>query len=453
MLASAALVAAQIPFDIVEYEIVEFDPIKYDGTLEPCAAVNIVLTAGETDLPAELAFACLNSVPVDVEGDRELIEELKLLWQFQSDIAWLQTPPDTWELGPTDLIAELDNIKNNLSQFPSEYAVQLAIWAITVHTGNFHFNYVPDILQVFSFKRNFTIAAISDDGKIFPKIYHTFDAIDLHDKAPGKFSPIKTINGEDVYKFLENVAARSTYSDLDGQLNSLYWKGAHEDSFGSFYSMEQYQGDWTNITFENGTSRSYENTATTKYDFADVVDGGSFFLKYCTGAISGYKDSLAGESKRRSLNKRTVIPTEYYPTAVAQDKSNLVAGYFLQSQSYQDTAVLKIISFNAEDVAAQLDFQATVKKFVAECVKNKKTKLVIDLRENGGGSTNILLDTVFQLFPKETPFSGQHNRVHEIYAAVADSVEEIYTNATLKQRFETFTGTSMCHRSFSDTEN
>jgi hypothetical protein len=104
---------------------------------EPCA-VAASLIEESSAIEAQIAFECLESVPVDVEGNTLLVDELKHIWQFQSEIVWLKNPGKDWEFGALDIEAELDNIKNNLGSFSSEYAVQLAIQNVTIRTGNFH---------------------------------------------------------------------------------------------------------------------------------------------------------------------------------------------------------------------------------------------------------------------------------------------------------------------------
>ena len=152
LLASTALVAAQ------------------SSSSEPCAAAAADLRQSSS-IEAQVAFDCLDSVPVDVQGNAQLIDELKQIWQFQSELVWLKKPGDDWEFGPLDIEAELDSVKDNLNSFSSEYAVQLAIQNITIRTGNFHFNYRPDILTVFDFFRQINVASISEDGKALPKLY------------------------------------------------------------------------------------------------------------------------------------------------------------------------------------------------------------------------------------------------------------------------------------------
>src|SRR5436190_8575755 len=119
------------------------------STQLPCAVASSLLAdpSNGNIIPAKVAYDCLTSVPVDVEGDAVLIDELKLLWEWHSETGWLKNPPPHWDLGPLDLIAELDKIKAKLPQYRSEYDVQRDIEALTIRTGDFHMNWSPDILN------------------------------------------------------------------------------------------------------------------------------------------------------------------------------------------------------------------------------------------------------------------------------------------------------------------
>src|SRR5262245_36876150 len=95
-----------------------------------CASVSSYLAAQPTPpiVPADIAYQCLQSVPVDVPGDMELIEELKLILQWQSNIAYLKDPPPGSPQPPVDMIGRLDQISGNLAtggHYHSEYEVQL----------------------------------------------------------------------------------------------------------------------------------------------------------------------------------------------------------------------------------------------------------------------------------------------------------------------------------------
>lgn len=446
-LASAAYVAAQSSTD-----------------REPCAAIASAQASGMTHFPAQIAYDCLESVPVDVKGNSELIEELKTVWQFQSEHTWLKNPGDEWQLGPLDIDAELDKIKSNLKSYSSEYAVQLAIQNITIRTGNFHFNYVPDILGVFQFSRQVDVVSISSDGKSLPKLYVYQDALALA-SGDKDVSDLSAINGKEPYDFLKSTFY-TQYIDLDGQMNAMFAKGDTDNS-GAFSSQRKYDGPSTNLTWTNGTTESIQNIATTTQSFRSVIDGPSFFTTFCSGLLSN-ANTAQGKLELPSIAQNAPgpvprIPTDVYhrrdkrdtipeagnytdATVVSEAHSGVVAGYFLKGNGYDDVAVLKIISFGDPDLetgnstAFGNEFQSTVKDFLAKCVSSKKQKLIIDLRENGGGDTNLLLDTFMQLFPDMEPFSGQRYRASDMWVKLGDAVDEMHADQTKSRKFKRISG-------------
>jgi hypothetical protein len=442
LLVSAAFVAAQT-----------------STTNEPCAIVAARL-ARSTQVSAQAAFDCLDSVPVDVQGNSKLIDELKQVWQFQSEMVWLKNPGEDWEYGALDIEAELDKIKGSLSSFNSEYAVQLAIQNITVRTGNFHFNYSPDILQVFQFRRQFNVASISSDGKALPKLYVAEDVAALGESS-SDVSDISKINGQNPYDFLK-ANAYAQYIDSDGRLNNMLAKG-DTDHAGGFALQQTFQGNSTEITWSNGSTLTVPNIARTQLDFSRISDGKSFFRSFCTGAISGastasantkaniISPSILGAVPRiptgvyHRRNKRQTIPsTGTYASAVAEASSGVVAGYFLNDDGYDDVAVLKIISFSNPD-PSEMDetefnneFQETVASFLSASALQKKQKLIIDLRENGGGNTNLLIDTFMQLFPDMDPFSAQRYRATDAFIKIGSAVDEIRKDPSLARKYQTY---------------
>ncbi|KAK1141240.1 hypothetical protein N8T08_009279 [Aspergillus melleus] len=407
------------------------------GATEPCAVVSRILeNSGAKIVAAEAAYKCLKSVPVAVKDDEELIDELKLLWQWHSETGWLKNPPSTWELGPLDLIGELDKIKKNLRSYDSEYDVQAAINRLTIRTGNYHFNYEPDILQVFSFQRLLGVATVSEDGTSVPKTYVSADLFAHKDDDSIDISPIKSINGEDVQEFLEKVADDSQYINPDARYNSLTDRGLQDSSWGYFVAQEAYQGAFTNLTFVNGTTRNIINVAKTRQNFTGIATGKDFFQAFCTGDISSWEaDSemmKKGHSKAAPLRrwaKRQTIPSDDYPKPIVKHSLGAVAGYFLSGPGLWDVAVLKIISFDLE-VTGYREFQKVIRQFLERCTKANKKKLVIDLRENSGGETALLLDAFMQLFPDKEPFSAQRYRAQDQFKLVGEALDAIRTNET-----------------------
>ncbi|KAI4954289.1 hypothetical protein J4E91_002000 [Alternaria rosae] len=458
LLASTALVAAQ------------------SSSSEPCASVASQLgESTSTSIDAQVAFDCLDSVPVDVQGNSQLIDELKQLWQFQSELVWLKKPGDDWEFGALDIEAELDNVKNNLDSFSSEYAVQLAIQNITIRTGNFHFNYRPDILQVFSFFRQANVASISEDGKALPKLYLADDVASIAEGS-SDVSEITEINGQNPYDFLQSVSW-SQYIDSDGLLNNMLSKG-DTDNAGAFMEQRKYDGPSTDITWANGSTASIANGASTDRSFVGITDGQSFFDAFCIGSSdSPFSASTKGVSdlsdvalpkpklpaainhiiapsapgpvpripmdvnhRRNKRQTMSLSPGTYAENIVAADSNGVVAGAFLSGEGYSDIAVLKIISFSnpSSDLTESefgTEFQKTVSDFLSQCMSENKQKLIIDLRENGGGSTNLLLDTFMQLFPEMEPFSGQRYRATDAFVKIGDAVNEIRSDSVKASRY------------------
>lgn len=408
------------------------------GTTEPCAVVSRLLESSDTGfITAESAYKCLKSVPVAVKDDEELIDQLKLLWEWHSETGWLKSPPSTWDLGPLDLIGELDKIKKKLSSYDSEYDVQMAIYRLTVRSGNYHFNYLPDILQVFGFQRPVGVATIADDGSSVPKTYVIQDLLAQEEDDDINISPIKSINGQDVQKYLEWVADESQYGNADARYNKVTYKGREIGSQGTFAVQESYQGAFTNLTFVNGTRRNVVNAAATVQNFTGITSGKDFFRAFCTGDISGYEANVESmktnryskAAPRRRWEKRQVIPSDGYPKPIVEHSKGAVAGYFLTGSGLTDVAVLKIITFEPED-STHREFQSVIRRFLEKCTRANKKKLVIDLRENGGGETALLLDAFMQLFPDKEPFSAQRYRAQEQFQLIGEAVDAIWTNKT-----------------------
>ncbi|KAF0314955.1 peptidase s41 family protein [Colletotrichum asianum] len=190
------------------------------------SAALVAAQSGTSQPPCAVVASKLASPSASV-----LIDQLKQVWQLHSETVWLKNPGNDWEYGPLDIMDELDMVKSNLASYESEYAVQLAIQKITVRTGNFHFNYYPDILQIFNFRRRFNVASISSDGKTLPKLYVHGDVVALADGDDG-VSDIKSINGMSPYDFLK-ANLYSQYINSDGRMNNMFSKG-DTDHLGAF---------------------------------------------------------------------------------------------------------------------------------------------------------------------------------------------------------------------------
>lgn len=99
---------------------------------EPCGQIAESLAAQDSDkspsIPAQLAYECLQSVPVDVEGDVLQIQLLKEYLQFQSTLAYLKAG-SKGQIEPYDILGRLDVLAEGVGNgtFDSEYDAQLSI--------------------------------------------------------------------------------------------------------------------------------------------------------------------------------------------------------------------------------------------------------------------------------------------------------------------------------------
>jgi hypothetical protein len=103
------------------------NPSPSTSNQEPCAVISSSMAVLEPTaravIPADLGLACLKSVPVDTEGDLQLIEEFKLYMQWHSSLAYLKEPPLGYTEPPVDIMAGLDDISMGLAagNYTSEY--------------------------------------------------------------------------------------------------------------------------------------------------------------------------------------------------------------------------------------------------------------------------------------------------------------------------------------------
>lgn len=324
--------------------------------------------------------------------------------------------------------------------------------------------------------RTVDLISLSIDGVKLPLIY-TLDDADRHTDNL-TVSNIVAINGQNVTAFIANEALYQT-SDPDASYNSMFWNVAQApvDGFatGAFTQLgvNFYPGPFTNLTFANGTHKSFPNQAATsaKVWSTDIIDGDSFTYTFCIAP------AMAGEQAAVSSAAPTSSPTDvpsptsaiasqtsstvpnpptmlgHPETPIVKDSNNAVAGYFLNGTEYNDTAVLYVASFDNENFNDPTEyaftFVNTTRDFFDAVKAANKTKLVIDLSGNGGGNTLLPNDLVscnrayifnnlaktslqFQrLFPHIEPYGGGRYRIPpagNIYGIALGSLTDAEAN-------------------------
>ncbi|KAK6221293.1 peptidase s41 family protein [Colletotrichum tabaci] len=407
---------------------------------EPCAAVGAAWAAQHATaptvtptVPAQLAHACLNSVPLGKEAAIELVDSLYPYLEWQSDAAYKADPPAGYDFPGYDLFAALSNIRENLVNdvYPGEYAFQSALYEEVFGPGHDgHFVYYPDLLTaVFEWTRERALVSISEDGSSLPVIKIYEEVI----STPETASVVKLINGIDAAKYLEDTVNKANWNrDANSAYNSMFFEksgvaaGGGKGYFSSGGRVRYiYQGPNTILTFENGTEVAFENHARVKKDLTGVVDGPSFYAKFCNPQSPASK-TPAGTITPNATAPAPVLPG--YPAPVIVTSDGVVSGYFLEGEGFEDVAVVALMAFES---ASPAEFQQVTRDFYAAALAAGKTKLVIDFQQNGGGYILQGYDFFRQLFPDAVQDGFSRWKESDGFVAAAEIISDLVADLDL----------------------
>ena len=314
------------------------------GLAEPCAIVSSALAAlpstARRVVPAELGFQCLQSVPLDKEGNLLLIEELKLYLQWQSNLAYIKNPPIDYSEEPVDILGELDimAVGLNAGRFDNEYEFHLDLMDLFNRGYDNHLAWQPDILAgVMQFQRTpgTELVSISADGIQLPEIFAYRDIEISNNDSSFIPSAVSMINGLPAEQYLQNIAPQADFHDPDTRWNALFPSQpmlATGINFLGSFRTGKYAGPSTTLTFANGTSRTDQNLAVVFGNFSGVDSGRKFFDTFCTGAPP------APVKTTSTAPTSTVVPAPTqtgYPKAVIMHPQGAIAGYHLEEEGYE----------------------------------------------------------------------------------------------------------------------
>ncbi|KAF2640692.1 hypothetical protein P280DRAFT_325091 [Massarina eburnea CBS 473.64] len=492
LLASAASVQAQLFLDNLPAPVEDLAPLptlfKRNTYQEPCQEVSASWAAAAPKataavaVPADVAYKCLQSVPVDKDGDLKQIQELKQMLQFQSTLSYLKQGLKD-DIEPVDLMASLDEMTKKLNEggFKSEYDFQVGIKYLFSSTGDFHLRWNSDILEPLIFGRlGGELTLLSKDGVAFPEIYLVSDiyARKFGNISESEISPIKTINGQEATSYLQNISTGAKYHNPDARYNYIFRNqatvGAKVSSSSPWLVGGLYDGPSTELEFNNGTKTTLQNLASipTSFDFTGVIDGKSFFEVFCTGVSSTIRSTSRAIASATKLSTATVTKRDVsssstssstlakanstatatrssatatststlsllnYPKPEFASDSLTFSGYYLSDTGYDDVAVLAIPDFApkvGQDKTAGINqAQKLLRAFFAETIEKKKNRLLIDLRGNGGGTIDMGFELFKQLFPTVEPYGGTRYRAHDAMKILSAQLAAIDANATMK---------------------
>ena len=290
------------------------------------------------------------------------------------------------------------------------------------------------------------------------------DIVEIQDTGATYWSPsaVSTINGEDATKFLEDFAVANVqgFTEPNADWNGLMSSAAYDIQ--NLYTVFEggsmfYPGDTIIFNFENGSTSGEISWIAQLSPLADVesvpaiTTGQEFYDWFVLGVDStppmtgapptAANTSAIDYSADNSTDTTSPTPTDVnaatssswnnvaYPTDPIIVQPNLssdsgldggvVTGYLLNDGV---TAVLSLPSFslNGEN---DRSFSSTVSDFITRSKAAGRTKVIIDLQRNQGGSFLLAVDTFKQFFPTLDPFRGQRARA----VATADALGNTFT--------------------------
>ncbi|KAM7198300.1 hypothetical protein V8F33_005091 [Rhypophila sp. PSN 637] len=385
----------------------------------------MVGTVPPVPIRPSLAYACLRSVPLDKKTALEYLDVLRPFVEWQSTVDYLRDPPKGYLSEGVDLVRGLDEIQTKLERkdYKNEFDFLADLHTLLhVRVRDYHFAQIPLLMDLFTLELGSEFISISPDGVSKPEIFLYGDL--QHENNGYSPSPVSAIDGVSAHKFLHKVSVYDGWShDPDARLNRLFPSVANSASPFSLkaspFALDL--PDKTTVKLRNGTKLEFTNTAWFRANFTNVSSGSDLFQQYGLGNGTGPNPSPSLFERWRSMNFTTSF--EGYPAPLYQ--SSCVGGFLLNDdKALSDVAVLSVNSFT--EVFSPYDpnflsmgyeplvFYNAVAGLLQEAKELNKSKLILDLQGNQGGSISTLLSLYLSLFPnKHKIFPGLYQmRAH-----------------------------------------
>jgi hypothetical protein len=383
------------------------------ASTDPCA----ILGVGSPNTVEEWSFFnpsvpldCFKEVPINQTLASRWLTYITGVTQFQSTLAYLKNPPSSYQYPAVDVLGQLETIGNNLAagQYTNQFNFDADIANLFSSARDGHLKlWSPFSLTGYTIRQ--LLVSVSKDGIEIPQLYFFEDI-----KSPSADytpSPIVLINGEDATEFLANFAPAiaSLAQDKDASYNNAIFNPTnfYLNGWGNSWYMSQ-SIDFNNTVtygFANGTSSTLPVYWATR---SDEFQGLESPTQFYNSAVVGTAQGMTGEGPPPNTAAADFFPSEFgYPTPIANSTDGVISGYFLSDQP--ETAVLLIWSFAPR---SSISFQSTVTDFLSQCKDQNKTKLIVDIRSNGGGSPSLAYDAFKQIFPREQIYNRMRLRDH-----------------------------------------
>ncbi|KAF7196077.1 Peptidase S41 family protein ustP [Pseudocercospora fuligena] len=432
-----------------------------------CSIRNIALLSSKSGsslptatptVPAELAYECITSVKFNQSAAVALLDSLRPYLEWQSTIQWVKDPPEEYAKKvqePYDFWSEFNRIYakakgKSYSTYANEHEFGFELYRAFQKSHDGHFYILPDSVgYVFSFFRTTPLVSVSEDGDMVPQIYAFSDVLECT-AGTGTYtpSPITHIDGRDSHEFLLEWSQYGSLQDRDALWNNMFYllqavslgnKGTGLGTFaGGGRGRWIYPGPSTTLKFKNGTQIVNKNFARVLQEFNNITSPEDVYRNFfavrkgdvqnayqlAASAASSSTSSTSTASATSSTSTTeaaTPVPAPGYPKPVVRQQNNLNGGYYIEEEGYKDVAVLSVASF-VGGLKYQKPFQAVNTYFIEKAANDSKTKLIIDVSANAGGTILQGYDLFKQLFPALLPYGANRFRAHEAFDLIGQEV-------------------------------
>lgn len=118
----------------------------------------------------------MKSVPFYADPAQNLTEALKPIFQLQSTVDFLRSPPEGYLFEAIDLPRELDAIETKIvssnDTYDGEYDFQVDLFTLVASAKDGHFVFRGDLMNVFQWVRpGLFLTSVSLDGMALPQVY------------------------------------------------------------------------------------------------------------------------------------------------------------------------------------------------------------------------------------------------------------------------------------------
>lgn len=124
-------------------------------------------------LPAEVAYQCLESIPLVEKDATDLLDGWAAFLEWQSDPTYKANPPDGYMYPGFDYMQAVYDLRNRVTSgnITRELDLQDGIQDILFSSNDGHLNFLTDFNGVIQFERQVGLVAVSVDGQAVPQVY------------------------------------------------------------------------------------------------------------------------------------------------------------------------------------------------------------------------------------------------------------------------------------------